>query len=45
MLYEVITAVQITSAEVALPVVHALVVLMAVRLLSPKQGRDSYNFV
>lgn len=33
-------AVQITRAEVAIPVVHALVVLLIVRLLTPKQGRD-----
>lgn len=33
-------AVQITRAEVALPVVHAMVVLLIVRLLTPKEGRD-----
>lgn len=33
-------ALQITRAEVAIPVVHAMVVLMIVRLLTPKQGRD-----
>lgn len=33
-------AVQITRAEVAIPVVHAMVVLMIVRLLTPKAGRD-----
>lgn len=33
-------AVQVTRAEVAIPVVHAMVVLMVVRLLTPKQGRD-----
>ncbi len=33
-------AVQITRAEVAIPVVHAMVVLMIVRLLTPKEGRD-----
>jgi hypothetical protein len=33
-------AVQITRAEVAIPVVHAMVVLMVVRLLTPKEGRD-----
>jgi transglutaminase-like putative cysteine protease len=33
-------AMQITRAEVALPVVHAMVVLMTVRLLTPKAGRD-----
>lgn len=33
-------AVQITRAEVVIPVVHAMVVLLAVRLLTPKQGRD-----
>lgn len=33
-------AVQITLAEVAIPVVHALIVLLIVRLLTPKQGRD-----
>ncbi len=33
-------AIQITRAEVALPVVHAMVLLMVVRLLTPKQGRD-----
>jgi transglutaminase-like putative cysteine protease len=33
-------AAQITRAEVALPVVHALVVLLVVRLLTPKEGRD-----
>ena len=32
--------VQVTRIEVAIPVVHALVVLLAVRLLTPKQGRD-----
>jgi transglutaminase-like putative cysteine protease len=33
-------AVQVTRAEVATPVVHALVVLLAVRLLAAKQARD-----
>lgn len=33
-------AVQISRAEVAIPVVHAMVVLLAVRLLTPKKGRD-----
>lgn len=33
-------AVQITRAEVAIPVVHAMIVLLAVRLLTPKEGRD-----
>jgi transglutaminase-like putative cysteine protease len=33
-------AVRISRAEVATPVVHALVVLLAVRLLSSKQARD-----
>ena len=33
-------ALQITRAEVAIPVVHAMVVLLIVRLLTPKQGRD-----
>jgi transglutaminase-like putative cysteine protease len=33
-------AVQITRAEVAIPVVHAMVVLLIVRLLTPKEGRD-----
>ncbi len=33
-------AVQITREDVATPVVHALVVLLSIRLLSPKQGRD-----
>ncbi len=33
-------AAQVTRAEVALPVVHAMVVLMTVRLLTPKAGRD-----
>ncbi len=33
-------AVQITRAEVAIPVVHAMVVLMIVRLMTPKEGRD-----
>jgi len=33
-------AVQITRAEVAIPVVHAMVVLLIVRLLTPKAGRD-----
>ncbi len=33
-------AAQVTRAEVALPVVHAMVVLMMVRLLTPKKGRD-----
>ncbi len=33
-------AIQITRAEVAIPVVHAMVVLMVVRLLTPKEGRD-----
>ncbi|MGK2945834.1 MAG: transglutaminaseTgpA domain-containing protein [Desulfuromonadales bacterium] len=33
-------ALQITRAEVAIPVVHAMVVLLAVRLLTPKAGRD-----
>ena len=33
-------AIQITRAEVAIPVVHAMVVLMTVRLLTPKEGRD-----
>ena len=33
-------AVQITRAEVAIPVVHAMVVLLVVRLLTPKAGRD-----
>lgn len=33
-------AVQVTRAEVAIPVVHAMVILMVVRLLTPKQGRD-----
>ena len=33
-------AVQITKAEVAIPVVHAMVVLLVVRLLTPKAGRD-----
>lgn len=33
-------ALQITRAEVAIPVVHALVLLLVVRLLTPKQGRD-----
>ncbi len=31
---------QLSRAEVALPVVHALIVLLAVRLLSSKQARD-----
>ena len=33
-------AMQITRAEVAIPVVHAMVVLMVVRLLTPKEGRN-----
>jgi transglutaminase-like putative cysteine protease len=33
-------AIQITRDEVAIPVVHAMVVLMVVRLLTPKAGRD-----
>lgn len=33
-------AVQITRAEVAIPVVHAMIVLLVVRLLTPKEGRD-----
>ena len=33
-------AVQITRAEVALPVVHVMVILLVVRLLTPKEGRD-----
>ncbi|MDH3999514.1 MAG: DUF3488 domain-containing protein, partial [Desulfuromonadales bacterium] len=33
-------AIQITRAEVALPVAHALILLLAIRLLTPKQGRD-----
>jgi transglutaminase-like putative cysteine protease len=33
-------AVQITRAEVAIPVVHAMVILLVVRLLTPKEGRD-----
>jgi transglutaminase-like putative cysteine protease len=33
-------AVQITRAEVAIPVVHAMVILLIVRLLTPKEGRD-----
>jgi transglutaminase-like putative cysteine protease len=33
-------AIQITRAEVAIPVVHAMVVLLVVRLLTPKEGRD-----
>ena len=33
-------AVQITRAEVAIPVVHAMVVLLVVRLLTPKESRD-----
>ncbi len=33
-------AAQITRADVALPAVHAMVVLMTVRLLTPKAGRD-----
>ena len=33
-------AMQITRAEVAMSVVHAMVVLMVVRLLTPKEGRD-----
>ena len=33
-------ALQVSRAEVATPVVHALVVLLAVRLLSAKQSRD-----
>jgi transglutaminase-like putative cysteine protease len=33
-------ALQITRAEVAIPVVHAMVVLLTVRLLTPKAGRD-----
>ncbi|MDA3902180.1 MAG: DUF3488 and transglutaminase-like domain-containing protein [Desulfuromusa sp.] len=31
---------QITRADVAIPVVHAMVVLLVVRLLTPKEGRD-----
>ena len=31
---------QITRAEVAIPVVHAMIVLLIVRLLTPKAGRD-----
>ncbi len=31
---------QITRAEVAIPVVHAMIVLLVVRLLTPKEGRD-----
>ena len=33
-------AVQITRAEVAIPVVHAMIVLLVIRLLTPKEGRD-----
>jgi hypothetical protein len=33
-------ALQITRAEVAIPVVHAMVILLIVRLLTPKAGRD-----
>jgi transglutaminase-like putative cysteine protease len=33
-------ALQITRAEVAIPVVHAMLVLLIVRLLTPKAGRD-----
>ncbi len=33
-------AVQITRSEVSIPVVHAMVVLLIVRLLTPKEGRD-----
>jgi transglutaminase-like putative cysteine protease len=33
-------ALQITRADAALPTVHAMVVLMAVRMLTPKAGRD-----
>lgn len=33
-------ALQVTRAEVALPVVHAMVVLVVIRLLTPKAGRD-----
>ena len=33
-------AVQITRAEVAIPVVHAMIVLLVVRLLTPKENRD-----
>ena len=33
-------ALQITRAEVAIPVVHGTVILMVVRLLTPKEGRD-----
>jgi len=32
--------VQVTHTEVAIPVVHAMVVLLVVRLLTPKAGRD-----
>lgn len=33
-------AMQISRADVAVPVVHAMVALMVVRLLTPKEGRD-----
>jgi transglutaminase-like putative cysteine protease len=33
-------SVQITRAEVAIPVVHAMIVLLVVRLLTPKENRD-----
>ena len=33
-------ALQITREEVAIPVVHAMVILLIVRLLTPKAGRD-----
>lgn len=33
-------ALQVTREDVATPVVNALVVLLAIRLLNPKQGRD-----
>ena len=33
-------AVQITTLDVATPVVHAMLILLVVRLLSPKQARD-----
>jgi transglutaminase-like putative cysteine protease len=33
-------AIQITRDEVAIPVVHAMVILMIIRLLTPKTGRE-----
>ena len=40
LVFYALQALQITRDEVATPIVHALVVLMVVRLLSPKESRD-----